>query len=188
MKMSTANEITRKTMDKFLSDNRDLFACLKQKPEEVFERTSAAASIDKQAREEISTFIKHIDDEGCGKMAREGLHQDIYRSLARAFVKCLTNGAITQAMLLTDEADQQLLELKYQAGTVQRPAAAPVVPVLSPAEAFDAMIRDDWAHMPVDKLKAKKNANAQYRKRLNELLENGTLESQITQSHDGRNM
>ncbi len=185
--MSTANEIAQKVMDKFLSDNRDLFACLKQTSEEVFQITAAAASLDRQGREEMATFLQYIDDAENfvgRKMAREGLQHNVYRTMARAFHKCLANGALRLAMKLTDEADQQQLELRYVCGMEQRPAPAPVVPVMS----FDDQIRWDFANLPTDKIKAKKNANAQYRKRLNELLDGDTIKMQATTLHDGANL
>lgn len=182
--MSTATEITQKAMDSFLK-NRDLLACLKQTPEEVFERTSAAASLDKTAREEMGFFVQHIDqqDAYARKVAREDLHKAIYATMARAFIKCLTNGAITQAMKLTNEADSQLLELKYLAGTEQRPAPKPVVPVKSAQQILDDQIRDDWAHLSADKIRLKQNDPA-YRRRLEELLNSDAIKSQATSKFD----
>lgn len=188
--MNTAQKETQQAMSEFESNCRDLLACMKDSKEIIFERTAAAASLDKNVREDLTFFSTDLDQENkyARDCARTEFRKTVYAAIAKAFCNLLGSGTLRLAMKLTPEADEQQLELRFVCGIEQRPAPAPVVPVLSPAEAFDAMIRDDWAHMPMDKLKIKKNQNAQYRKRLNEMLENGTLESQITQSHDGRNM
>jgi hypothetical protein len=184
--MSTAQEIASKAMDSFKDKNRDLLACLKQTSEEVFERTAAGASLDPEARQDILMFVQDIDQEHAyaRKVARDDLHKSVYGAMARAFVKCLTNGALTQAMLLTNEADDQLMELKYLAGTEQRPAPKPIVPVLS----YDDQIRLDWETLPTDKINQKRRESAQYRKRLAELLDGDTIKSQISVLHDGGNL
>lgn len=185
--MSTAQEITQKAMDSFLNKNRDLIACLKQKPEEVFQRTSAAASLNKADREEISFFAANVDQENtyARKVAREDLYQAIYATMARAFIKCLTNGAITQAMKLTNEADDQLMELKYIAGTEQRPAPKPVVPVKSAQEQLeDEVIADYNGALSTEKMRAKMNSDVAYRNTYNRLSETNRLESRVTTLHD----
>jgi hypothetical protein len=184
--MSTATEITATVLQEFRSNNRNIFGLLKNNMADVERRTSAAAALDPEVRAELTMFCEHIDQENsyARKVSQKDLHEAIYRSMAKAFLKVLASGVLVYATKATEESEIEMQELKWISGWEPRPAAKPVAPVLSPAEAFDAQIRDDWAHLPMDKIKAKKNASAAYRKRLAELLDSGAIESQITKLHD----
>ncbi len=181
----TINEITNDVMDLFLANTANLLACLKNTEEEIFRKTAAAASINPEARDEISLYAALVGQPGhAGKVAREDLKQAVYRNICKAFLTCFKNGTISQAIRLTDLADEEMLEVKYAAGVEQRPPKAPAAPVKSAQEQFDDMIRDDWNTLPYDKIKAKKAASTQYRKRLAELLDSGAIASQVTALHD----
>jgi hypothetical protein len=180
---TTAQRITQQAMDDFLSNNRDLMACMKDSKDVIFERTSAAASLDKSVRDDLTFFSADLDQESkyASKIAQEDFHKIIYAAIAKAFCNLLANGSLRLAMKLTDEADQQQLELRYVSGIEQRPAPKPVVPVLS----YDQQLLWDWNNLPVDKINQKRRESAQYRKRLAEILDGNTVGSGITAMHDG---
>ncbi len=184
--MNTAQKETQQAMSDFESNCRDLLVCMKDSKESIFERTAAAASLDRSVREDLTFFSTDLDQENkyARDIARAEFRKTVYAAIAKAFCNLLANGTLRLAMKLTDEADQQQLELRYACGLEQRPAAAPVVPVLS----FSDQVKWDWENLPLDKVKAKKAASAQYRKELTRLLDGNTTSSGITQCHDGRNM
>ena len=182
--MNTAQEIAAKQMDLFLSTNKDLLACIRETPEEIFRRTSAAASLDQDTRDDLERYATIVDQENsyARKVAREDLARTIYASIARHFIELFQNGTFHFAMKLTDSADQQQLELRYLTGELQRP---PVVRQKSAAELLDEEIRSDWEKLPADKIRAKEN-DPRYKKRLRELLDSDSIKSQISALHDGR--
>jgi hypothetical protein len=183
--MSTATDITEKVLQEFWSNNRDLLACMKDSQEVIFERTSAAASLDKSVREDLLFFSTTLDQNGyAGKVAQEDFQKVIYAAIAKAFCNLVGNGTLRLAMKLTDEADQQQLELRYVCGLEQRPAPAPVAKVLS----YDEQLIWDFANLPSDKVAQKRRESAQYRKRMAELLDGNSIQSQITTLHDGANL
>ena len=183
--MNTAQEIAAKQMDVFLSTNKDLLACIRETPDEIFRRTSAAASLDQETREDLERYVTIVDQENsyARKVAREDLARTIYASIARHFIELLWNGTFHFAMKLTDSADQQQLELRYLTGQLSRPAPAPKPK--SAAEILDETIRDDWAHLPAEKIRLKEN-DPRYKKRLRELLDSDAIgfKSQATTLHD----
>jgi hypothetical protein len=184
--MSKISEVTAKTKEGFLDRSRDLFACLTNTPEDVFKRVLAAMKLDRQLNEDFIFFSEGIGQAGhAGTLAEKDLAKSLNHAIAVCFMRCFANGVITQAVRLTDEADDQLMQIKIDAGLEKAPAPkAPAAPIKSAQEQFDDLIRNDWATLPTDKIKAKKNASAAYRKRLAELLDSGAIESQITKLHD----
>ena len=180
---TTAQHLTQQAMDDFLVNNRDLVSCMKDSKDVIFERTSAAASLDKGVRDDLTFFAADLDQEDkyARNIAQEDFRKIIYSAIAKAFCNLLANGTLRLAMKLTDEADQQQLELRYVSNLEQRPAPKPAPVVLS----FEDQIKEDWNTLSYDKIKTKKAASAQYRKTLTRLLDSGEIESQITTLHDG---
>ena len=180
---TTAQHLTQQAMDDFLVNNRDLVSCMKDSKDVIFERTSAAASLDKGVRDDLTFFAADLDQESkyASKIAQEDFRKIIYAAIAKAFCNLLANGSLRLAMKLTDEADQQQLELRYVSGIEQRPAPKPAPVVLT----YDQQLQWDWNNLPVDKINQKRRESAQYRKRLAEILDGNTVGSGITTMHDG---
>lgn len=192
--MNTAQEIAAKQMDKFLSANKDLLACIRETPDEIFRRTSAAASLDQETREDLERYIGVIDQENAyaRKVAREDLANTVYASIAKHFVELLQNGTFHFAMRLTDSADQQQLELRYLTGQLQRPAPAPKP--LSAAQLLEKEVIEDFAGVKSDDptkrkpplsadVMRKKMNNSAYKEMYNRLAETEKLTSTATTAY-----
>lgn len=194
--MNTAQEIAAKQMDLFLSTNKDLLACIRETPEEIFRRTSAAASLDQDTRDDLERYATIVDQENsyARKVAREDLARTIYASIARHFIELFQNGTFHFAMRLTDAADQQQLELRYLTGQLPRPAPAPKP--LSPAQLLEKEVIEDFAGVKSDDptkrkpplsanaMRKKINGNSAYRVMYERLAETDKLKSQATTLHD----
>lgn len=187
--MSTITKLAAETKAQFISDNRELFACLSNSVEDIFTRISADLTLDRELNDEFQFFGTIVDQPGyAGQCAKEDVRKLLRRSLAVAFMRCYLNQVITQKILLTDEADAAMMQIKIEAGLEAAPVVVPAAPVLSPAEAYDKQILWDWENLPSDKVAQKRRESAQYRKRLAELLEGDLIKSQATQLHDGANL
>lgn len=166
------------------SKNANVFASLKNSPDDVFEIVMSDLALSKQFRDELEDFgrpeVIHQQDLGARAEGRKYLQQVIYEAICQSFMRVFTRGAIRLAMKLTDAANKELLEIRYAAGELQRP---PVARKRTPQEILDDQIREDWAHLPTDKLK--KNADPRYRARLTQMLETDELKAQISALTDG---
>jgi hypothetical protein len=186
--MNTAQKLTQQAMDKFLADNRDMLACMKDSTEVIFERTSAAASLDKEVRQDLANFSEseYLNQSGyAGREAKETFSKAVYLAIARAFFYLMTNGSLRLATKFTDEANEQQLELRYLIGDLSRPAPAPAAPA---PLSFEEQVRWDWDHLPIDEIKKKKAMSAQYRQTITQILDSTETTCQITTMHDGRKM
>ena len=179
----TASNLAAKARADFLSNNRDILACLTQSPDEVLKIVMAAAELDRQCRDEVLLYIADLDQTHpyARQVARDSFKNLMYEITSRFFCKALSDGIISPAMDFTPEADDQLRELSFVIGEAKRPAPPP--PPKSAAEQLDDQIRDDWAHLPADKIRIKEN-DPKYKKRLNELLESDAIKSQATSKYD----
>lgn len=185
--MNTAQKITEKVLQEFRSNNRNVFSILKTPFDEIEQRTAAAAALDRGIREDIHFFSEAIDqpDYHARNAAREDLRAAIYRSIAKAFLKVLSSGVLVYATKATEEADQEIQELKYLAGVEQRPKPIAAAPVLTPTEALEAEVIADYnGALSTEKMRQKMNSNAAYRNTYNRLSETNRLESRVTTLHD----
>ena len=185
--MHTISEITFEVKGKFLDSNRDLFACLTNTPEDVFKRVLAAMKLDKALNDDFVFFSEGIGQTGhAGKLAEEDLAKSLNRAISVCFMRCFANGVIQQAIRLTEEADDQLMQVKIDAGLAQAPAPkAPPTPIKSAQEQLeDEVIADYNGALSTDKMRAKMNNSVAYRNTYNRLSETNRLESRVTKLHD----
>ncbi|MGB7282882.1 MAG: hypothetical protein WBE13_11520 [Candidatus Acidiferrum sp.] len=180
---TTAQRIAAEQMDTFLDLNKDLLACIRETPEEIFRRTSAAASLDQDTRDDLERYVTIVDQENAyaKKVAHEDLARTIYSSIAKHFIELMNNGTFHFAMKLTDLADQQQLNLHYECGLLERPAPPPA-PLSAKEQLENEVVADFEGAISADKMKIKMN-NRAYRNTYNRLAETDRLRSQITRDH-----
>jgi hypothetical protein len=183
--MSTANDITQLAKQDFMDRNRDLLALVKSSSNDVFRRIAAALALNSEAQTDCLLYVDAIDQGGfAGQVAREDLQRELYRAICKAFIKIQHNHVVEFVSCLTPEALSQLEAIEVVAGLRQAPApVAPPPPPKSSQEQLDDQIRDDWAHLGYDKIKAKCRMNPTYKARLDQLM--ADLPSQCTTLHDG---
>lgn len=180
---NTASTIALKVREDFIKKNADLLACLDKTPAEIMSIVMSAAELDRDARQTVMFYVEGVDqsDAYARKVARDDFHRAMYEITAKFFCEALSDGVIGLSIDATPEADAQLLELSYVIGNAQRPAPPP--PTKSAAELLDEQIREDWAHLPAEKIRAKEN-DPKYKKRLRELLDSDAIKSQATSKYD----
>jgi hypothetical protein len=184
----TASNVALKARQQFLN-NADLFSCLKETKDEIFETLMASASLDKPTREEFAYYAKseYLDQPhfGAREEARKQFQRIVYEGICKAFVHCFNNRALREAMNFTNEAAEQYTEIRYIAGELERPIIAPAAPVLSAAELLEQEVVSDYnGAISTDKMKTKLNNNVAYRNTYKRLAETNRLESRVTTLHD----
>jgi hypothetical protein len=183
--MSTANDLTQAAKQDFMDRNRDLLALTKNGANDVFRRVAAALALDSEAQDDCLLYLDAIDQKGYpGQVARTDLQRELYRAICKAFLKIQHNHVVEFVSKLTPEALTQLEDIEIIGGLrAPRAVVPPPPPPKSAQEQLDDQIKDDWAHLGYDKIKAKCRTNAAYRIRLDELM--ADLPSQCTTLTDG---
>jgi hypothetical protein len=145
---------------------------------------SAAASLDTDLCEILTSLMNHMGNPDYQKHAEKMFYQTLYAWIAKELVNAYNNGILTLQMKFTDLADQEFTELRYVASLESRPAA-PAPPKSASQLLEEEVIADFNGGLSTAKMRQKLNDKA-YRAVYEKLAETDRLQSQITQLHDGR--
>jgi hypothetical protein len=184
--MVTPHELTQQSMQRFLSENRDLIALIKNlSTDELFQKIAAAMQLNPEYTQEV---MLHADEAYlnqkniAGRFAREAFARAIYKAVCQSFLKIQRNYVVLFATKLTPEALAQLQEIEVAAG--ERQPAPPPPPQKSAEELLVEQIKEDWIMLPSDKLRKKIAGNPQYKAVFNRLMDSNQLASNCTSWHD----
>jgi hypothetical protein len=182
--MSTPNVLTQQAKERFLSENRDLIALIKNlNSDELFKRIAAAMQLNPEYTEEVTMYADLVGQKGhAGKIAREDFSRAIYKAIAQSFLRIQRNCAIEFVCRLTPEALSQLEEIEVIAGV--REPAPPPPPQKSAQEQLEDQVREDWRKLSSDKLRAKLNRDPKYKQTFDRLKAADQLTSQCTTWYD----
>jgi hypothetical protein len=180
-------EASLKARQQFLK-NANVFASLKNSPDDVFEIVMSDLAISKHFRDELEDFgrpeVIHQQNPAGRAEGRKVLQQIIYEAICQSFIRVYTRGAVRFAMKMTDAANAELMEIRYAAGDLQRPPVVPEVKPLTPQEALEEQVVADYASLSGDKMRQKMNSNRAYKECYERLASTDRLRSQITTAYD----
>ena len=184
--MSTTTELTQAAKEKFLDLNRNMLAFTENGPNDVFKRITAALILDQEAQDDVMMFAPLVDQKGyAGQVAREDFSREIYKAIAKCFLRVQRNGVISFVAKLSGEGLAELEAIEVVAGVRQAPApAAPKAPLKSKAELLTEEVKHDWVHLPTAKVRLKMSTNKTYKAEFDRLMNAGELNSQCTQFTD----
>ncbi|MGB9474828.1 MAG: hypothetical protein WCE87_07130 [Candidatus Udaeobacter sp.] len=104
-----------------------------------------------------------------------------YRALlSAALVTLIDRNALTQLADLNEDALGELAELRRKTGIGVEQLIPPPPPAPTAAELLREEILNDWRTLPMSKVREKKNGNRQYAAMLDQLANDGSLESSAT--------
>jgi hypothetical protein len=187
--MNTINTLVQNVRESFLRNNADLLALTKNGADDVMRRVSAALALDQKLQDDVMIYADHLDQPNsyARGVSRADFQREMYAATCTAFLKVQHNYIIEFVAKLTPEAQAQLEDIEIAAGQREpRPVEPPPPPPKSAQELLDEQIRDDWAHLSSDKIKAKCRTNPAYKARLDQLMDE--LPTQCTSYTDGRNL
>lgn len=188
MNKNIANDLAEATIQRFLSDNRDLIALIKNlSVAELRERLSAAMELNPEYTEDILLYSdpECLSQTGyAGRVARESFERAMYAGIAKSWLHVHRRGILRFAIKpLTPEAVANIEAIEVAAG--ERQPAPPPPPPKSSAELLEEEVRVDWKKLPTDKLRKKINANSAYKAAFDRLMAADQLDSVATSLHDG---
>lgn len=195
MEKNVVAPIMTKAAKKFLSDNRDLVACVRGGAAEIMHRIEAEMMLDDDAEVAVNTAYNELTSEDSDVAGSALTHQnrlvrsvasgmlehEFHKQIALSFLRLTANGALTYAIALTPEAEEQKYQVGVDAGcirpqaTIKREAQAQAA-----AETLTEEITLDWGdgrpgRLTTAQIRAKKLSNPAYGTRLDQMLEAGEL-------------
>jgi hypothetical protein len=187
---NTASELTQRAKEMFMQETRDLLAFTRGGANDVFKRVAASLALNTEAQSDCLLYADILDQKAgyARDQARDDFRNAMLKAICQSFLRILRNGAIEFVGKLTLEAQEQLELIEVLAGErAPRQVAPPPPPPKSAAEQLEDEVRRDWKFLSADKCKHKLN-NRAYRETFDRLMADGSLESQCTTLHDGREM
>lgn len=182
--MITPNDLTQQAKERFLRENADLVALIKNlSTDELFKKLAAAMQLNPEYTEDVMLYADIVGQPGfAGKVAREDFSRAIYKAICQSFLKIQRNFMVTFAAKLTPEALAQLEGIEIAAG--ERTPPPPPPPQKSAEEQLVEQIKEDWVRLPSDKLRKKIASNPQYRQVFDRLMQSNQLASNCTSWHN----
>ena len=183
--ISTAIDETTKL---FLRNMKNVLAQLTNSTQDVLERIAAFMALDLASQERLRALanpaLLEQPSEYARNLARDEFTRALYHEWARAFLAVQRNFVFEFATKPTEASIFELEDLEIAAGErAPQPAAVPPPPPPTPQEILDAQVIEDWALLPVDKMR-KKLQNPAYKAAFDRLEAENKLRSQVTSLHD----
>lgn len=187
--MYNPNDLMEQSVQKFLRDNADLLAIMKNLTiDQLRKKLAAVMQLNPSYAEEIMLHADqaYLNQPGyAGRTARESFQTAAYRAICQSFLRVKQNCQIIFNVRWETfpEAYAQLEEIDRIAEG--REALPPPPPPKSREEQLVDQVKEDWAKLETSKFRAKMTRDPQYRAIAERLLAGDDLRTQATTLVDG---